>query len=130
MTRKIIALAKAIEEFEGWYPLGPPGSSDFIPSVSYRNHNPGNLKSSPFSIGERDGFAVFENYNIGFFALVWDIWKKCKGETSSSLTPDSSLFDFILVFSGEDPSVVSSYSSFISTRLDLPSTTPIKELLK
>mgnify|MGYP000919563887 CR=1 FL=1 len=56
---KLDAFCLAIQSHEGWY----PGSR------SYRNKNPGNLRSWPTQIGTDGGFAVFASYDQGFSAL-------------------------------------------------------------
>lgn len=93
---KIERLMAAIAAHEGWYPVGsaeyPEGS------FSYRNHNPGNLRSSPFSIGTRGGYAVFKDDATGWKALEYDITQKAKGQTVTRLGPKSTLRDLIFVY--------------------------------
>src|SRR6516225_11045126 len=61
MADVVTSLAGAIQRFEGW----SPGS------VSYRNNNPGNLRSGPGMIGtDANGYAVFPDYQTGWNALL------------------------------------------------------------
>lgn len=93
INAKIEKLARAVVIAEGWLPD--------LPSISFRNHNPGALRRSIFEIGQRDNFAYFLNDTIGFFALCYDLSKKCRGETITSLKPDSDLEDLIRTYTAE-----------------------------
>ena len=117
-------------EFEGWNYPGIPGPQKENGSASWNNHNPGNLRSSPFAIGTKNNFAVFVNDEIGFYALVWDLWKKARGETSTGLTPNSTIYDLIKVFSAEPENIVLNYALFIERRTALKMTAKIGDLLK
>ena len=106
INKKIWRLATAIVIAEGWLPEKP--------SISFRNHNPGALRSSPFQIGDRNNFAYFFTDDIGFFALMWDIAKKCRGETRTSLNPESTLGDLVAIYSAEeDPVKLSNYIQIV-----------------
>ena len=108
ITPKIERLAQAIKIAEGWGPLAP--------SLTYRNHNPGALKHSPFQVGHRDGFAVFSSDDTGFFALCWDLMKKCQGKTRTKLGPDSTLQDLVKIYTAEtDPLKLENYLSIIES---------------
>lgn len=89
-------LLLAIGEHEGWYPLDDHRNKNG--SRAYRNHNPGNLRSSPFQSGMDGGFAVFRNDLIGWNALHWDIMQKSKGKTVTGLGPKSTLRELIFVY--------------------------------
>ena len=65
ITQKLINLTSAMAEFEGWTPQGSFDVGEKAPSRAYRNHNPGNLRSSPFALGTRDDFAFFISDEIG-----------------------------------------------------------------
>lgn len=97
---KIERLMLAMARHEGWHdpsnPKHPQGS------LAYRNHNPGNLRASPFSAGTRGGYAYFRNDFIGFMALHWDLMQKSKGNTSTKLGPNSTLRE--LIFTWAPPS--------------------------
>lgn len=90
---KIQRLVYAIAEQEGW--RTPTEAGNNCGSRSYRNNNPGNLRSSPFQSGSDGAFATFKTEQGGFAALEWDLMKKCKGETSTGLTPESTLRELI-----------------------------------
>lgn len=93
---KLERLAYAIAEIEGWatpFNTKTPGGSR-----SYRNHNPGNLRGSPFAVGTSDGYAVFKTDIDGFEALKWDIRQKARGNTGTSLTGKSTLSEFIRIW--------------------------------
>ena len=98
ITQKLVILAETIAKIEGWDPLKGGGVNKDQPTVAYRNHNPGNLRKSPFAVSERDGFAVFLNDQAGFFAIVWDLWSKTNGKTSTGLTSNSTIADLINVW--------------------------------
>jgi hypothetical protein len=93
---KIEALMLAMAEHEGWHPIGKNGFASG--SRSYRNHNPGNLRASPFACGNDGGYAVFRSDMVGFMALHWDLMQKAKGNTSTGLGPKSTLRDLIHVW--------------------------------
>ena len=96
MSLKIERLAWAIAEKEGWMSaLERPSTKG---SRSYRNHNPGNLRHSPFQIGVIEGYAIFKSDMDGFAALIWDLRQKSIGNTSTGLTPDATLRDLIEVW--------------------------------
>lgn len=79
-TSKIFKVAYAISIAEGWYPrLTHPGYPDG--TASYINHNPGNLRSSPFQVGEApNGYAIFENDFVGLYAVAWQLWIYASGK--------------------------------------------------
>jgi hypothetical protein len=61
MADLITSLAQSIQRFEGW----APGT------VSYRNNNPGNLRSGPGQTGtDAQGYAIFPDYQTGWNALL------------------------------------------------------------
>ena len=89
----------AIIKHEGWLPANE--ERKFNGSRSFRNNNPGNLRSSPFANGKAGNFATFANAEIGRKALVWDLKKKSIGETRTGLTGESTLADLIRVYAPE-----------------------------
>jgi hypothetical protein len=93
---KIERLIAAITEHEGWHPLGSPENT--AGSRSYRHHNPGNLRKSPFEYLNLEGYSVFKNDEIGRLALHFDILKKAAGQTSTGLGPTSTLRDLIYTY--------------------------------
>ena len=82
--------AWAILQFEGF----KPGS------MSWRNRNPGNLRSSKSAYTVRHGYAIFDSFEKGWAALLSDISAKFRGKpyTTSGLGPDSTLLQFFEVY--------------------------------
>jgi hypothetical protein len=117
-------------EFEGWNPGNEKGFGVEFASASFNNHNPGNLRASPFEVGKRNNFSVFVDDNVGFFAMVWDLFKKCKGETSLGLTQNSTLENLIKVYTGESQEIVSNYVSFVEQRTGFKKSMRLGDLLK
>ncbi|MFQ5751800.1 MAG: hypothetical protein ACE5HI_07370 [bacterium] len=130
ITNRLIRLATAIARKEGWGPVSGGGTTGSDPTVAYRNHNPGNLRSSPFMLATRDGFAVFLNDEIGFFALVWDLWKKANGETRTGLTEESTLGDLINVYAPPSENNTPTYINQMERWLGIPRDTKLKWFLE
>jgi len=93
---KIEALMMAIARHEGWEE--PSQKNNFRGSRSYRNHNPGNLRASPFAHSVQDGYAVFRNDFVGYMALHWDLMQKARGNTVTGLNAKSTLRDLFYVW--------------------------------
>jgi hypothetical protein len=130
ITQKLIKLCNAMAEVEGWKPDGNFEKQAKFPSVAYRNHNPGNLRSSPMSLGQRDGFAYFYNDATGMFAMQWDIMKKCKGETTTTLSGDSTISDLILIYSCSTGDEFNNYVKRVCEMTGLEPFTQLKEIIK
>lgn len=130
INQKLIKLADAIAEFEGWHYADPKTNSFDSPSASFKNHNPGNLRWSPFMVGMRNGFAVFVNDDIGKFAMLWDLWKKARGETSTGLTGESTIRDLIYKWTADDVQIKEKYISHIEARTGFSRNLKLKELIK
>lgn len=130
VTQKIINLAHAIAEHEGWAPDKHLAAKEGGPTVSYRNHNPGNLRSSTFALGVRDGFAFFYNDATGMFALYYDLMCKCQGKTRTTLNPDSILADLIKVYSASEGEALDRYIQFVCSRTGLTAETRIGGLVE
>jgi hypothetical protein len=130
ITRKIVNLTNAMTEFEGWHPGGMSGGQAGDPSVSYRNHNPGNLRYSIFQLGERDGFSYFYNDATGLFAMRYDIMCKCQGKTQTTLNGESILADLIKIYSASEGEQLNNYVKFVCERTGLKPETKLKELIE
>jgi len=117
-------------EYEGWSPVSNPAAKAGGPSVSYRNHNPGNLRSSIFQLGVRDGFAVFYNDATGMFAMRYDIMMKCQGKTKTKLTGESTLKDLIGVWSAGSLEAVTRYTAFVCLRTGFTPQMKLREIIK
>lgn len=130
INQKLTALAQAMSEYEGWSPLKNQLSFGGGPSVAYRNHNPGNLRSSIFQLGVRDGFAVFYNDATGFFAMCYDIMMKAQGKTSTGLNGNSTIRELIAKWSAGTPEAVDKYTAFVCSRTGLTPETKLEKLIK
>lgn len=119
INQKLQNLSLAMAEFEGWAPDKSAAAKSGGPSVSYRNHNPLNMRKSIFALGVRDGFAFFFNDATGFFAAQYDIMQKAQGNTSTGLTGESTLRNLIRVWSAGDPDSVENYTAFVCRRTGL-----------
>jgi len=117
-------------EFEGWHPGGISGGQGGVSSVSYRNHNPGNLRYSIFQLGKRDGFAFFYNDATGLFAMRYDIMRKCQGKTRTGLTGESTLKELIKVYSAAEGEALNNYVNFVCDKIGENPDLKIKELIK
>lgn len=124
---KVGYLMLAMAEFEGWYQPGHPVHHNG--SRAYRNHNPGNLRSSPFQYASIDNFAVFKNDYIGWMAFYWDIMQKSKGQTRTGLGPNSTLRDFIFTWAPpSDNNHTENYLAFVLEKTGFPESLTLKEL--
>ena len=130
ITQKLINVSQAMAEFEGWTPEGYFGGDKKQPSRAYRNHNPGNLRSSVFALGERDGFVYFISDSVGMFAMQYDIMQKARGKTVTELTGDSILADLIKVYSATEGVELENYVKHVTSRTGLEPTTKLSELIQ
>lgn len=129
VSNDLLKLAHAMAEFEGWRGADEIGAGQNHASVSWRNHNPGNLRKSPWAIGECDGFAVFLNDEVGFHALVWDLHQKATGNTVTGLNGRSTVYQLIKIYSGEPEATVLNYATFIENRTGIKMTATLGELV-
>lgn len=126
---KIERLINAITEFEGWFTIGHPEYP--LGSRSFRHHNPGNLRASPFSSGTKDGYAVFKNDELGRLALHFDILQKSKGNTGTGLNAKSTLRQLIFVYApSADKNQPEKYLEFVTKVSGIPETTTLEELFR
>lgn len=128
--RRLLTLARVIGEYEGWAPdnLGTKDLNE--ETIAFRFNNPGNLRSSPFAIGEKNGFAYFYSEEVGFMALVWDLFKKCTGETRTGLKPQSTLQDLMNVYAPQSENNTEAYITHIENRTGLSRMMTLQELLE
>lgn len=121
---RLYKVAMAIKAREGW----APGTR------SFRNNNPGNLRSSPCAVGSdaagnSGSYCTFADYHTGLFALIRDLFQKCSGH-SSHITPDESLEKLIHVWApAEDANDPTSYANFVARVTGELKSVPIRELL-
>lgn len=135
MIDPIEALADSIMRFEGW---SAPGSTlgGVKGTTSWRNRNPGNLRSSSLQTGTDDkGYAVFMSLTIGWGALIRDLQSKFNG--SHNLTPQSTLHDLISIYApsldNNDPTQYSRQIAFYLTKIynsQVMPTITLEEILK
>lgn len=128
--KDLISIAKAIANHEGWITddLKTPQTNE--ESIAVRNNNPGNLSSSPFAIGNRGRFAYFINEEIGWFALYYDLWKKCLGQTATNLSPKSTLGDLIAVYAPPTENNTERYIEVVEKTTGIDRDTLLENLLK
>lgn len=123
MSLKIDRLLVAMAEHEGWGAVGDPQFPNG--SRSFRYHNPGNLRASPFAVRIVENYAVFKNDTIGWLAFQWDILQKAKGNTSTGLGPNSTLRE--LIFKWAPPSDSNNSEAYLQNILSM---TGFKEDMK
>lgn len=127
--RRLITLANAIKAHEGWAPDDLTTLDKNEETPSFRNNNPGNLTGSPFAIGYRGRFAYFYNEEIGFMALLWDLFQKCRGNTSTGLNGSSTLEELILVYAPPCENITEAYIKDIEHRTGMSRKIKLVELL-
>jgi hypothetical protein len=126
---KLERLMLAIAEQEGW--TNSIENPNLIGSRSWRNKNPGNLRSSPFAAGTRDRFAVFNTEALGWEALRWDILQKAKGNTVTGLNGKSTLSQLIHVWAPpSDNNDSLAYIRNIVKMTGIPADTTLDEIVK
>lgn len=114
---------------EGWIPAGTVSGVESNGSVAYRNHNPGNLRASPFALDIKDDFAVFLDDNVGFFALLWDLRAKATGNTRTNLNGESTIADLIAVYAPPSENDTEAYISHVEKLSGLPRNTKLRSLV-
>lgn len=126
---KLERLAYAMAEHEGWgTQIDTPATSG---TASFRNHNPGNLRASPFEVGKSFGFSIFRTDMDGFAALKWDIMQKAKGNTTTGLNGNSTLSDLIHVWApSQDGNNPQSYLQDVLHMTGFIATMKLSELLR
>lgn len=128
-NKKVERLIEAITEFEGWEP--PSEKNGFKGSRSYRNHNPGNLRASPFAFSVVDNFAVFKNDFVGYMALHWDLMQKSKGNTVTGLNAQSSLRDLFFVYAPpSDNNHTEEYVAYVAKSMGVNENITLGEIFK
>lgn len=128
LSRKMDRLVIAISTHEGWSPVGSAEAKNG--SRAYRNHNPGNLRASPFAYKIEDGYAVFRNDIIGLIALQWDIMQKAKGQTVTGLTGKSTIEQLMHKYApSSDNNDTEAYIAYVEKASGLPRSTRLEELL-
>lgn len=127
--KRLTSLAQAITKHEGWIPDDLKTASWNEETPSFRNNNPGNLTASQFAQGQRGRFAYFYSEEVGYFALLWDLFQKCKGNTSTGLDGDSTLGELIKVYAPPSENETEIYIFEIEKATGLSRSTKLVELL-
>ena len=128
-NKKALLLLEAIKEHEGWSP--PCEDNNFKGSRSYRQHNPGNLRRSPFAFSYVDNFAVFISDEVGNTALLWDIYQKATGNTVTSLNGTSTIRELITVYAPpSDDNNTEAYINMIVVSTGMKETTTLAEIFE
>lgn len=111
-------IAQAIMTFEGY----------FIGSVSWQNHNPGNLKyrNQPKTIGkDNQGHAIFNTFEDGYNALLTLINGWYRGSKSDIYNPEMTLQQ---IFSRYAEGNSKEYADYVALRLGVKPTIKLKDL--
>jgi hypothetical protein len=128
LTYNLGKLLQAMARFEGW--TEPNEKNGWRGSRAYRNNNPGNLRSSIFECGNHENFSVFKNSFIGWNAFQFDIMQKCKGNTKTKLTPNSTIKDLIHTWAPtSDGNHTQNYIDFVCKETGLDENYRIGDLL-
>ena len=113
----VSGIASAIQQMEGWFPG----------SVSYRNNNPGNLRSGPGMIGTSGGYAVFPDVATGQAAL--------DAQVQTNINRGLTLQQFFAGgngYAGYAPSTDNNtptvYANFVASQVGINTTTPLSQL--
>jgi hypothetical protein len=118
-TSLIKRFCLAIQAYEGW----TPGSR------SFRNNNPGNLRTWYTQIGTDGGFAVFKTYEDGFAALMEIVENAAKG-LSAVYKPTMTIKDFFNTYApSSDNNHPDAYALFVAKQTGVSVETPISALL-
>lgn len=95
------AVADAIMLYEGWY-------AHPVPSMSYRQRNPGNLESN----GQK---RVFPSLKAGYDALLDELIAKFSGANSHGIGPDSTLQQLFNIYAPTaDNNQPNAYCQFVA----------------
>lgn len=127
--KNLISLAEAISQHEGWIFDNPETPTMNEESLAFKNNNPGNLRTSPFAIGKRGGFAFFYNEVVGLMALYWDLFQKCTGNTVTGLNGQKTLEDLINVYAPPSENDTERYLCYIESKTGFKRSTKLVELL-
>lgn len=128
--KNLLTLAWAIAQYEGWSPDNLKTAEINEETIAFRYNNPGNLRSSPFMVGVKNGFAYFYNEEVGKMALIWDLFQKCQGKTVTGLKPSSTIADLIKVYAPPSENNTEVYIQYIETRTGFKRTMRLQELLE
>jgi hypothetical protein len=105
----IDAIATAIMWREGLPGFRPPARS-------FRNCNPGNLRSPDWPTHDADGFDIYGDFIAGYESLTGDLEDKFQtGKNAHGLGPQSTLLDLFKIYApSEDGNDPNSYCVFVA----------------
>ena len=114
----VSGIAAAIQQMEGWFPG----------SVSYRNNNPGNLRSGPGMTGtDSGGYAIFPDFATGQAAL--------DAQVQTNINRGLTLQQFFAGgngYAGYAPSTdnnnPTAYANFVAGQVGIDTSTPLNSL--
>lgn len=102
MVNSLEAVADAIMQFEGWF-----SHQNGVPSMSYRNRNPGNLESN----GQKN---VYPDLVTGYAALLRELQAKFSGNNAHDIGPESTMLDLFNVYAPpSDSNPTNAYCAFV-----------------
>ncbi len=105
-------MAEGIKEFEGW----KPGSK------SWRNNNPGNIKSVA------GGFLVFKTPEAGMDYLKMYLRRACTG-AHKAYKPSMSIKDFFSVYAPDGPTIINNYTNHVCKHMKVFPSKRLSELV-
>ena len=130
---KIILWALAGQQYEGWHP--PCLANLWQASRSYRNNNPGNLKSGLYTADlgavkmDANGFLIFPSFVAGFTALCIFLINACQ-DKYPYYSGDGSLVNFYETYNPvNDGGQPFKYASTVANFMGVSATEPIKNFL-
>lgn len=126
--QKLVAMALAIKEFEGWVPRGGKGRDGKVypdGSISYRCNNPGNLKWSKYQIGTKLGHANFATYEDGWKGLLFQLQIAYDGR-SRAYSPNMTLLEFFAKYAEGNQK---EYSAHVAKAMKVDVLATIKSVL-
>lgn len=119
ITASVTGMADAIETYEGYF---PPSSAYPKGSTSWRNKNPGNIKSN------KGNFLKFATYEAGYFALCDYIKRVGRGE-HKAYPKNCTIKKFFEVYAPvSDNNDPTPYGVFVADRLNVSTDFLIKDL--
>jgi hypothetical protein len=135
--------AEAIKNFEDYVvPGGRYRGGAIAPqgSLSYRNNNPGNLRSSVYEAGKRNNFSYFDTYEDGWKALLHQLRIVANGTSPAysararalgkANSGELTLLEFFQVYApSEDNNHPETYANYVAKFLNVLPTTQVKTLL-
>ena len=129
MITPLEAFADAICFEEGWY---GPNSLHPLGSRSWRNRNPGNLRSGPrMTVVDSQGYAQYKSLCDGYSDLLDDLSAKFTGKSTTGLGPDSTIQQFFEKYApSADNNAPDAYARFVANFVSLALGRPISSMSK